>query len=202
MLFKQVHLDGVQSGAVTLAFRKWKQPAVKKGSLIKTSIGIIQILSIQKTTIQKITAEDALAAGYSELSALLRLLNKIQEGDIYRIKVSYYAVDPRIALREQTTLSDEAFEDIRQQLFLLDRASRQGDWTIVTLMLIQEYPQLRAADLAQYTGREKEWLKLNIRKLKDLGLTISHHPGYTLSPLGRVVLARMFEETNSLLQYA
>ena len=34
------------------------------------------------------------------------------------------------------------------------------------------------------TGFEKEWLKLNIRKLKNLGLTISHNVGYRLSPLG------------------
>ncbi|MEM7550324.1 MAG: hypothetical protein AAF363_11640 [Bacteroidota bacterium] len=33
-------------------------------------------------------------------------------------------------------------------------------------------------------SREKEWLKLNIRKLKNLGLTISHNPRYEISPLG------------------
>ncbi|GAA4173979.1 hypothetical protein GCM10022218_17670 [Sphingobacterium ginsenosidimutans] len=38
--------------------------------------------------------------------------------------------------------------------------------------------------LRGYWVFEKEWLKLNIRKLKNLGLTISHTVGYEISPLG------------------
>jgi hypothetical protein len=44
-------------------------------------------------------------------------------------------------------------------------------------------------DEAKKTGFEKAWLKINIRKLKNLGLTISHNPGYTLSPRGKAYLA-------------
>jgi hypothetical protein len=49
---------------------------------------------------------------------------------------------------------------------------------------------LRAADLARMLGREKDWLKINIRKLKNLGLTISHETGDEISPLGKVVLKK------------
>lgn len=45
-------------------------------------------------------------------------------------------------------------------------------------------------DLAAITGFEKIWLKLNIRKLKNLGLTISHEIGYELSPLGKLYLKK------------
>lgn len=41
------------------------------------------------------------------------------------------------------------------------------------------------------TGFEKEWLKLNIRKLKNLGLTISHNGGYELPLLGSEYLTKL-----------
>ncbi|WP_294276703.1 hypothetical protein [uncultured Chryseobacterium sp.] len=43
------------------------------------------------------------------------------------------------------------------------------------------------------TGFEKEWLKLNIRKLKNMGLTISHTVGYEISPLGSEYLKKLTE---------
>ncbi|MDR6568091.1 MULTISPECIES: hypothetical protein [Chitinophaga] len=38
MLFKQEHLEGISSGKVSLAFRKWEKRTVNKGSLINTGI--------------------------------------------------------------------------------------------------------------------------------------------------------------------
>lgn len=49
---------------------------------------------------------------------------------------------------------------------------------------------LPAGELAAKIGVEKEWLKLNVRKLKNLGLTVSHQPGYELSLRGREYLRR------------
>ena len=49
---------------------------------------------------------------------------------------------------------------------------------------IKENPELKAMDLSIKLDREKDWLKINVRKLKNLGLTISHEQGYTLSPRG------------------
>ena len=48
---------------------------------------------------------------------------------------------------------------------------------------------MSAQELADRSGYEKEWLKLNVRKLKNLGLTESLHPGYRLSPRGAAYLA-------------
>ena len=36
--------------------------------------------------------------------------------------------------------------------------------------------------------KEKDWLKPNEPKLKNLGLTISHEVGYSLSPRGEMLL--------------
>jgi DNA-binding Lrp family transcriptional regulator len=46
-----------------------------------------------------------------------------------------------------------------------------------------------AGELAEQLGFEKPWLKLQIRKLKELGLTESLSPGYRLSPRGHRLLS-------------
>lgn len=189
MLFKQEHLDGIISGKVSLAFRKWKQPAVKEGSLIHTSIGMVEITCITPCQLNKITAEEAAAAGYKNLAALHTVLTKIAEGTLYKISVRYYAADPRIELREQTAVSKNEMELLFEKLARLDQYSKQGHWTLEVLRAIEQHPHSKAILLAGKLGREKEWLKLNIRKLKNLGLTISHTEGYSLSPLGKLLLA-------------
>ncbi len=40
-------------------------------------------------------------------------------------------------------------------------------------------------------GRDTHSFKEDVRKLKALGLTISHSPGYELSPRGRALLERI-----------
>ena len=47
---------------------------------------------------------------------------------------------------------------------------------------------IAASRLAPRLGMETAHLKSNVRKLKALGLTISHDTGYTLTSLGRRVL--------------
>ncbi|RWX00431.1 ASCH domain-containing protein [Flavobacterium cerinum] len=188
MLFKEKHLQGIRSGEISLAFRKWKKSAVNPGSLIKTSIGLVEIKAVSGVTISNITLDDAISAGFSSLDELLQLLNKIADGIIYKISISYFDEDPSIALRENITPEEITLQEITTKLERLDRYSKQGDWTLEILKLIHQYPTLRAADLAQRTKWEKEWLKLNIRKLKNIGLTISHEVGYSISPLGEKYL--------------
>jgi hypothetical protein len=61
---------------------------------------------------------------------------------------------------------------------------------MATLALIGQRPQVRAPDLAASVGRETAPFKIDVRKLKNLGLTISHPVGYELSPRGLAYLAR------------
>lgn len=189
MLFKQAHLQGIISGEISLAFRKWKKPAVNKGSLINTSIGVVAITGIREYPISSITEADAIAAGYKDLKALHTEINKIPEGILYRIEVSYHSEDPRIKLREQTSISSEALTAITAKLARLDQYSAQGSWTAPVLEAIRRHPFLKSASLAELLGKEKDWLKISIRKLKNLGLTISQPEGYSLSPLGEEYLA-------------
>ena len=188
MLIKQAHLYKIKSGEITLAFRKWKKPLVKKGSMINTSVGQLEITDISAISTDEINPEDALKAGFVQMEDLMEILYKVSAGDIYKIEVRYHSEDPRIGLRAQENLSDQEFEILKTKLQRLDKYSKQGEWTIRILKAIQENPKLRAEDLATKTGTEKMWLKLNIRKLKNLGLTISHETGYSISLLGQVLL--------------
>jgi hypothetical protein len=194
MIFKLAHLEGIKQGKISLAFRKWKKQSVKKGSQIRTAIGVIMITDVSKYNLNKISEADAVMAGYKDLSSLLAELKKARDGDLYKIEVQYHSVDPRIKLRKQTALTDQEFETLKRKLEKLDSFSKQGNWTMETLKVIRDNPKLRAVELAALTGREKMWLKLNIRKLKNLGLTISHEIGYTLSPLGTVVLEKLDQD--------
>lgn len=190
MLFKQKHLEGIKDGSITLAFRKWRKPSAKAGSVIQTAVGQVEIINLELVTLQRITAKEARMAGFDNIDALMMMLNQYSEGDVYRMGVRYHSDDPRIALREETKLNATAYEALAARLARLDRYAKEGPWTATVLEAIKKNPLLRAADLALKTGYNKEWLKLNIRKLKNLGLTISHDTGYTLSPLGKALLER------------
>ncbi len=195
MILKLSHLEGIKAGKISLAFRKWKKPTVRKGSRIKTAIGVVEISDILEISLTDITARDSVSAGFESLENLLKSLNVVNEGTIYKIRVRYHSEDPRIALREHTTLTEQDFQLLKSKLERLDKYSKEGKWTLAILKVIRDHPKLRAADLALQMKKEKEELKINIRKLKNLGLTISHEVGYTISPLGELMLKRI--STNS-----
>ncbi|WP_131960256.1 ASCH domain-containing protein [Dyadobacter psychrotolerans] len=188
MLFKQKHLEGIKSGKISLAFRKWKKLTVSEGNLIKTSVGNIKIVSVEEIALQNISDEEAEKAGFKNASSLVQLLEEQKEGAIYRIGVVFDSEDPRIELRERFQFEEGELEGLKSELEILDKYSKIGKWTTKTLQVIRENPKMKAADLAVKAKKEKEWLKLNVRKLKSLGLTISHEPGYTLSPRGEAYM--------------
>jgi DNA-binding Lrp family transcriptional regulator len=76
--------------------------------------------------------------------------------------------------------------EISRRLRRLDSASSHGAWTWQTLTLIATNPGVRAEDLADSVGLEKMPVKLDVRELKELGLTESLRIG--LSPRGEAVV--------------
>ena len=56
------------------------------------------------------------------------------------------------------------------------------------LEIIDSHPAVRAGDLCGMAGQERLPFKLNVRKLKALGLTESLEVGYRLSPRGVALL--------------
>ena len=92
-------------------------------------------------------------------------------------------------LAHSAPLSEDDRAEIDRRLRRLDGASSHGPWTGETLAIIAERPEVRAADLAAALGRERAPFKLDVRKLKALGLTLSFEIGYRLSPRGEAYLA-------------
>jgi len=181
-------LRGIAEGTVTLAFRRWERPRVRAGGRQRTSIGVIAFDDVEPIARSRLTARQARQAGIGSLAQLLRFVDRRTTGRIYRIRLRLDGPDPRIALRE--SLPDEAeVAAVRARLDRLDRASHHGPWTADVLRTIGERPSVPAIELATSFGRERAPFKLDVRKLKELGLTESLRPGYRLSPRGRAVLA-------------
>jgi hypothetical protein len=182
---------GVADGSVTLAFRRWARPDVKVGSQFRTAAGVVRVEAVSVVDPAAIADEDALAAGWPSADRLRRQLAKVEgTHPTYRVVLAYAGPDPRIALRESAELTDDDVAEIDRRLERLDRASSHGPWTMATLALIGCRPHVRAPDLAAEMGRERDPFKIDVRKLKNLGLTVSFDVGYDLSPRGRAYLAR------------
>lgn len=190
VLLKKSFLDSVLEGKVDLVFRSWKRPTVRTGGTLRTAIGLLEIVSVEIVDPNAITEEECRRAGV-DLDDLLRDLASRPDGDVYRVHLGQVLPDPRDELRSRSDLSESDFADVLERLARLDRASERGPWTRDFLGLISDQPKVRAQDLADEMGLPKQKFKDDVRKLKNLGLTISHSPGYELSPRGEAVLAKL-----------
>jgi hypothetical protein len=180
-------LRGVAAGSIDRAFRRWDRPRVKAGGRQRTSLGVVGFTSVDVVAREELTAVDATRAGFASIDRLLTVLDRRPERPIFRIGLELVGPDPRVALREALPNADE-LSDIVRRLDRLDRASRHGPWTRAVLSAIADRAETPAVELAAAFGREKASFKLDVRKLKELGLTESLRPGYRLSPRGESVL--------------
>ena len=190
MLFRQSFLEGIKNGSITLAFRRWKRPTVKAGGTLLTPVGQLAIAAVTPVTLAQITEADSRKAGYTDRANLLEELNARAAGELYRIEFGSLAEDPRVALRSQSLDAGGAAE-LLSQLERLDRRSPDGPWTTQTLRIVALHPGVRAVDIARLAGKEKAPFKVNVRKLKRLGLTESLETGYRLSLRGRDLLKHL-----------
>jgi hypothetical protein len=190
MLFPAATLAAIAQGRVDLAFRRWDQPRAKAGARQRTAVGVIAFDAVEPVDREQVSVEDARRAGFVSRDELLAFLDRRASGTIYRVRMRLVGPDPRVTLRE--SLPDEReIAEIERRLTRLDRFSRHGPWTRSVLEAIGAQPGLRAADLAAQFGRERLPFKLDVRKLKELGLTESLEVGYRLSPRGRAILERL-----------
>lgn len=192
MLFPQRLWAGLSDGTVTLAFRRWRRPAARAGSVHHTPAGLLRIEAVEPVAERDITEADARRAGFADLAALLAEQERHRGGGwLYRIELRPAGPDPRLALRERAELDEDELAGVFARLARMDAHSAHGPWTASTLRLIAERPATRAADLAAELGRERLPFKADVRKLKALGLTESLDVGYRLSPRGRAVLGHL-----------
>lgn len=196
MLFQQRFLNGIRDGTVTLAFRRWRRPTVKTGGTLRTPVGELSISAVARIPLNQISEADARCAGYESLSSLRTELQKRVDGTIYRIDFGPLRPDARIAMRE-SPLSDAEQRHVLARLERFDSYAGPDPWTMRTLETIRFHPGVRAGDLCRLVGQDKEQFKLNVRKLKNLGLTESLDTGYRLSPRGDALLSRVRSGSSS-----
>lgn len=196
MLFKQAILEAITAGQVTLAFRRWRRPTVKAGGTLRTSVGVLAFDTIVAIDPETISARDARRAGYDSRDALTRELGPDDGRTVYRIAFRKAGDDPRIALRARKSLDATAIAGLQRRLDRFDAAAARP-WTLPSLTLIAACPGVRAADLAQRLRFDKDTFKINVRKLKELGLTESLEVGYRLSPRGKAFLVAVAAKPGS-----
>ena len=181
MLFKSATLKQIRDGQIDLAFRRWKRPTVKSGGTLNTPIGQLTITLLTEVKVSDISKADLRRAGYSNLTDLSSQLKP--DGTLYRIEFKILGADPRLQLREQPIKSENEFEELHAKLIRMDKRS-PIKWTRAVLFLIEQFPESPAVRLAERIEIPKMELKTKVRRLKNLGLTISHSVGYSLSPRG------------------
>lgn len=196
MLFRNEFLEGLRTGGVTLAFRRWRRPSVRAGGTLLTPVGQLAIQSVDRVALDEITAAESRRAGYESREDLLAELRLRTAGDVYRIELGPLRPDPRIALRAQRSVGDAEFQQLQARLSRLDARAADGAWTRRTLEVLETHPGVRAGDLCGLVGQDKERFKINVRKLKNLGLTESLGTGYRLSPRGGAVLRLLRSKAN------
>jgi hypothetical protein len=177
VLFKRGQLEGIAAGAIDLQFRRWDRPRARAGGRQRTAVGVIRIDDVR--VVRRVTRAEARRAGFESPAEVLAALRPA--GDLYRIELHLEGPDPRVALRETIARGAELAE-------LRARLERMGPWALDYLRAIAANPEVRAEDLAASFGVPKRVFKPRVRRLKELGLTISLSPGYRLSPRGEALL--------------
>jgi hypothetical protein len=189
VLIRTAVLERIVRGEVDTQFRRQKKPTVKAGRTLRTHLGMLEIIDVSRILLEDVTDDDARRSGAQDRDQVIAELTAKPDGEFYRVRLRYAGTDPRIDLRGDDELSDDDVATLTARLDRLDRSAPGGPWTRQTMQLIAERPHVRAPDLA--AGRDTAKFKNDVRKLKSLGLTISHSPGYELSPRGHALLARL-----------
>jgi hypothetical protein len=187
VLLNRATAEGIADGTITLVLRRWDAARAKAGGTQRTPVGTIRIDAVTaRPGGYRVTAAQAVAAGYPSAKAAQTDLDRRPASHTYLIAVSFLAPDERPGLAADDVLADA---DVGAITARLDRWDAVGaPWTREYLRMIGENEAVRAPDLAARVGLDVPRFKRRVRQLKGLGLTISLDVGYRLSPRGRAYL--------------
>jgi hypothetical protein len=190
LLFDAPSSRGIRDGTITMTFRRWKRAQAVAGRRYRTPGGIIEVDAVDIVDPGSITEEEARRAGHATAAEVRARLRGPPDLPVYRVSFRLSPdPDPRAELAGRADLSEAEAAELDRRLTRLDRSSPRGPWTEPTLRTIARHPEVRAGDLATALGRDRHSFKIDVRKLKNLGLTLSYPIGYRLSPRGEAYLA-------------
>ena len=189
MLLNRATAEGIAGGGISLVLRRWDVARAKPGGTQRTMAGTIRIDAVAEHPHDyRVTERQARAAGYPDAATAQAELERRQAKHTYLISVSFLGADERPALAAGDTLAAADVAAITARLDRLDTASESGPWTRRYLRLVADNEAVRAPSLAAGEGLDVPRFKRRVRRLKELGLTISLGVGYRLSPRGRAFL--------------
>jgi biotin operon repressor len=181
---------GIHDGSITLAFRRWRRCQVVAGHHYRTGLGMVLAETVDVVEPADITPEQARDAGFDSVRALVDDLRGDPALPLYLIRFRPLDTpDPRAELAATVTLTESESAAIAARLERMDRASKRGPWTMQVLTQIASQPGVSSAVLAPELDWERADFKQHVRRLKELGLTISLDVGYRISPRGAAYLA-------------
>jgi hypothetical protein len=193
LLFTEDAIPLIRSGQLTVTWRLWKYAHVKAGKVYRTGYGgALHIDDVQTVRVADITDADAHEAGFADAKALVDFAHShtgatvLADTLLYRVRFHYTDEEPK---RPELSL-----DEVTKRLDRLDKASKHGPWTVATLRAIEASPAVAARYLASDMDRPRDDFKIDVRKLKALGLTISLGTGYMLSELGQTWLDEHAED--------
>jgi hypothetical protein len=193
LLFKKPFWAGLTDGSIRLTFRRWQRPHVRPGGRYRCHpIGVLEVEAIERVPVSAISEPDARLSGHGDRAALLAYLAELgpltEETLVYRVALRHGGDGDRVEIALDAAPSAEEVAAIAARLARMDAAA-PAPWTRQTLALIAARPRVAASQLARAVGRETAPFKVDVRKLKRLGLTQSFEVGYEVSPRGRAFLA-------------
>jgi hypothetical protein len=199
VLFTMDAHPGLADGSITLTFRNWKRPQAKVGgrSRIPRTDIVLAIDRVDRVRVADITDAEARRAGAADRTAVVARLGKgMGEGitpatEVWRVAFHRVAGDDGPSIADRDDLGPDDLAGLDERLARLDAASGHGPWTGRALRLIADNPGVVSSTLAETMGYDRPTFKLDVRKLKRLGLTESLEVGYRLSPRGRAYLAHL-----------
>lgn len=190
MQFEPRLRQGLRDGKITVAFRRWRRVQVVAGHHYRTGTGLVLAESVDTITPADITRSLARDAGFASVEAAVADLRGDPDLPLYCIRFRPLdGPDPRDELASSADMSDDDLRAIGKRLARMDAASNRGPWTRAVLEQIAGQPAVSSALLAADLDWDRPDYKLHVRRLKELGLTISLDVGYRISPRGAAYLA-------------
>jgi len=197
VLFERRLREGIHEGRIVLTFRRWHRCQVVAGHRYRTRSDIIEVDAVDLVTPQDIDAGQASDAGYATVKELLADLRGDEKTPLYRVR--FHRVDepdPRDELAAHSELTNQELAALTAQLTRMDNAGSHGPWTRAVLTQIADHPATVSTILAGTLGWDRQDFKLHVRRLKQLGLTISLDVGYRLSPRGEAYLQHIHSDSS------
>ena len=179
-----------------MTFRAWDEARVVVGNRYRLGPDdVVVVTRLRRVALGKVTAADARRAGFEDRDELLAMVRRVAKKQLNARSTSTGSISVTSSRRIPARLAEPTpppppWTRSSSAWNASTPAAGAGPWTLATLRLIEAHPEVVASKLALRMERETRAFKADVRKLKELGLTVSHDVGYSLSPRGRAVLRR------------